>query len=121
MDCGKPAPPMDVTRKLNPLKAAWMLLFATIFWGLSFLTQKALIMTQLKSDPSANTWVLSSLSIIFRFGLAGILLLLWNCRRLRRITWLEFYEGAVLGVVGGLGLLFQMDGVNYTSASTSAF
>ena len=30
-------------------------------------------------------------------------------------------QGIGLGIVGGLGLLFQMDAVNYTSASTAAF
>jgi drug/metabolite transporter (DMT)-like permease len=39
----------------------------------------------------------------------------------RQMTRLEFYEGVMLGVIGGIALLFQMDGVNYTDASTSAF
>ena len=98
-----------------------MLLFATVFWGTSFLTQKALVLAQQKLAPGANTWLLTSLSITFRFGLAAIIVAVWKFRLLRGITKLEIYEGLVLGVIGGLGLLFQMDGVNYTTASTSAF
>src|SRR5687767_5158306 len=102
------------------MKALSMLVLATFFWGTSFILMKALVVLQQELVP-ANTWHLTALSLVLRFGLAGLLLLFWNMRQLRKMTWLEFYEGAGLGVVGGLGLLFQMDGVNHTSASTAAF
>ncbi|MBA4148263.1 MAG: DMT family transporter [Verrucomicrobia bacterium] len=97
-----------------------MLLLATFFWGTSFILMKGLVVLQ-QDLVEASTWHLAALSLILRFGIAGLLLLFWNMRQLRKMTWLEFYEGAGLGVVGGLGLLFQMDGVNHTSASTAAF
>ncbi len=105
----------------EPLKAFCFLLLATICWGLSFLTMKALVLMQQKILPQSSTWFLTALSLIIRFGMAALILLFWNARTLRQITRAELLHGTVLGVVGGIGLLFQMDGVNYTSASTSAF
>lgn len=112
---------MDSVRKKDPLLATWLLLFATVFWGTSFIAMKALVLEQQQLAPGANTWLLSSLSLVFRFGLAAMLLVAWKISVLKRMTWLEFYQGLGLGVVGGIGLLLQMDGVNYTEASTSAF
>jgi drug/metabolite transporter (DMT)-like permease len=40
---------------------------------------------------------------------------------LRGTTRLELWQGAGLGLFGGLGILFQTDGVQHTAASTSAF
>lgn len=102
------------------IKALSMLVLATFFWGTSFILMKALVLRQ-QQMVDASTWHLSALSLILRFGIAAGLLFLWNFRQIRRMTWLEFYEGAGLGVVGGIGLLFQMEGVNHTSASTAAF
>jgi drug/metabolite transporter (DMT)-like permease len=82
---------------------------------------KSLVKAQQQLEPQAGTWLLASLSIIFRFGFAAILLFVWNFSSIKKMTTLEFYEGAGLGIIGGVGLLFQMDGVNYTAASVSAF
>jgi drug/metabolite transporter (DMT)-like permease len=46
---------------------------------------------------------------------------LWSLRTFHGVTRCEFQQGVGLGLVGGIGLLFQMDAVNYTSASTAAF
>src|SRR6185503_7491739 len=69
----------------------------------------------------AGTWFLSSLTVAYRFGLAALVMLLLCLRTLGRMTWLECLEGLVRGVVGATGLRFQMDGLPYTKASTSAF
>ncbi len=103
------------------MKALTMLMIATFFWGSSFIIMKALVLKQQTVVPEASTWHLTALSLILRFGIAGLFILVWSPRQIAKMTRLEFYEGAGLGVVGGLGLLFQMDGVNYTSASTAAF
>jgi drug/metabolite transporter (DMT)-like permease len=47
--------------------------------------------------------------------------LLISARTLPQITWLETWEGLGLGFFASAGLIFQMDGLAYTSASTSAF
>jgi len=98
-----------------------MLLLATVFWGASFVLMKAMGQSQQKILPGAQSWFLSSASLALRFGLAAIALLIWNRRSLIQISRLEICQGAGLGFFGGVGILFQMDGVMHTSASTSAF
>ena len=102
-------------------RAAQMLLLATIFWGVSFPTMKALGMVQEILLPGANSWFVTSLAVTLRFGAAALIMALCAGRTLRQITWLETWQGLGLGFFGGLGILFQMDGLAYTSASTSAF
>jgi drug/metabolite transporter (DMT)-like permease len=110
-----------VRKKKQPLRAAWMLIVATVCWSLSFLSMKALVMTQQTLVPNISTMFLSSLSVIVRFGISSIVLLLFCLPTLKRLTRLEIIQGLGLGIIGGIGLLLQMDGVNYTHGSTSAF
>jgi len=42
-------------------------------------------------------------------------------RTLKNLTAFEVWQGSVLGLFAGIGLVFQMDGLAYTEASTSAF
>jgi drug/metabolite transporter (DMT)-like permease len=105
----------------KPGKAALLLLGATVFWGTSFILTKALADIQRQQAPAANTWLLASLSLVIRFGGGALLTGLWNAGRLRHLTRLELWQGAGLGVFGGVGILLQMDGVMHTEASTCAF
>jgi drug/metabolite transporter (DMT)-like permease len=83
---------------------------------------KALALTQKNLLPQSGSWFFTSLSVAYRFGLAGsLLLLLLGFRQARTLRWLEAEQGIVLALFGGVGILFQMDGLAYTSASTSAF
>ncbi|MBC8003644.1 MAG: DMT family transporter [Opitutaceae bacterium] len=112
---------MSLDRAKQPFKASLWLMLATVFWGLSFLSMKALVMTQEKLLPEGSTWFFASLSIVVRFAVAGLILFFLCLPTLRKLTRLELWQGAGLALFGSIGLLFQMDGVNYTSASTSAF
>ncbi|HEY2328497.1 MAG TPA: DMT family transporter, partial [Verrucomicrobiae bacterium] len=67
------------------------------------------------------SWFFAALSVTYRFGLAGLILLPFAFRQIRTVRRLEIEQGMVLAAFGGLGILFQMDGLAYTSASTSAF
>jgi drug/metabolite transporter (DMT)-like permease len=103
------------------LKALQMLVLATAFWALSFPTMKALALAQQKLLPDAGSWFFTSLGVMYRFGAAGLVLLLFTIRDLGKISRLEVEQGLGLAVFGTSGILFQMDGLAYTSASTSAF
>ena len=96
-------------------------MLATVFWGLSFLSMKALVLAQEKLWPEGSTWFFASLSIVVRFSVAGLILFFLCLPALRKMTRLELWQGSGLAFFGSIGLLFQMDGVNYTAASTSAF
>jgi drug/metabolite transporter (DMT)-like permease len=108
-------------RNLKHAKAVRMLLLATIFWGLSFPVMKALTMLQQQLQPEASGWFISSNGVTVRFGIAALIMAAWCAKTLRAITRLELWQGVGLGAFGTAGIVLQVDGLVYTSASTSAF
>jgi len=103
------------------LKALRMLVVATVFWGLSFPTTKALAVLQQELLPGSSSWFVAALSVVYRFAIATLVLLVFSARSLTQLTRLEFEQGLGLGLFGGIGILLQVDGMAYTSASSSAF
>ena len=102
-------------------RAVGMLILATPCWALSFPVMKALALEQQKLLPDAGTWFFTALGVVIRFGVAGLLLLPLLLRAGQKFSRREMEQGIVLAVFGGAGILFQMDGLAYTAASTSAF
>lgn len=103
------------------LRALQMLVVANVCWALSFPTMKAMAILQQPLLPQSSSWFIASMTIIVRFSLAALVMLVVCWPTLRRLTRLEVWEGVGLGVFASAGLIFQMDGLAYTSASTSAF
>jgi drug/metabolite transporter (DMT)-like permease len=112
---------MFLAKSDKSAKAVAILFFATAFWGASFVAMKALSDCQRQIVPNASTWFVSAMSLLLRFGVAAVVMGLCGVKSVRTITRLEFKQGLGLGLFGGLGILFQMDGVLHTTASTSAF
>ena len=56
------------------------LLFATVLWGLSFPLTKTLLLAQLRLLPGADTWFLSALALVLRFGSAAVVLAVVSLR-----------------------------------------
>jgi drug/metabolite transporter (DMT)-like permease len=110
-----------MTRDAHRLKAIKMLLVANACWGLSFPATKALALTQQTALPGLNSWFIASLCVVYRFGAAAGIMLLLSARTVKTMTRLEMEQGFGLGVFAGAGILLQVDGLAYTSASTSAF
>ncbi len=102
-------------------RACWWLLVATLCWGLSFPLIKTIWLAQTHLVPEAGSVFLASLAAALRFGIAGLLIMLFSWRTLRTLTRAELAQGAGLAFFSGFGILLQMDGLAYTSASTSAF
>jgi drug/metabolite transporter (DMT)-like permease len=102
-------------------KAVRMLILATVFWGVSFPITRALAMLEDAIVPGASTWFYTALNATTRFTGATVIVLLICVRRVGRLTKLELWQGAGLGFFGGVGILFQMDGLAHTDASISAF
>ncbi len=98
-----------------------MLILATVFWGLSFPVMKTIGLLQQQLLPGSSSWFGTALANCLRFGFASAVMALFCHKTIRQITRNELWLGAGLGFFGGIGLIFQMDGLNYTSASTSAF
>jgi drug/metabolite transporter (DMT)-like permease len=113
----------NARRPISPhhARAVRLLATATLFWGLSFPVMKSIGALQSQLLPEVSTWFTTSLVVIARFAISAIIIGIVAARTLSRLTRLEILQGAGLGFFGGIGLIFQMDGLNYTSASTSAF
>jgi drug/metabolite transporter (DMT)-like permease len=102
-------------------KAVGMLILATPCWGLSFPVMRALALEQEKLLPHTSSWFFTSLGTAIRFSVAGIFLLPFLFVTRKKISRREWEQGVGLAVFGASGILFQMDGLAYTQASTSAF
>jgi drug/metabolite transporter (DMT)-like permease len=98
-----------------------MLLLANFYWGLSFPVIKAVSLLHLRLLPQAGTWFSAIYCIAPRFVLSVIFMALWYRGRLWRPTRGEIRQGCLIGLFAAGGMLLQNDGLQFTSASTSAF
>jgi drug/metabolite transporter (DMT)-like permease len=106
----------------NPHRQALlMLLLANLFWGLSFPLIKAMAFAHQQLVPGSSSWFITAYTVAPRFLIATAVLLLLLAPQLRTFMRLEFKQGALLGLTAGTGMLFQNDGIQFTSASVSAF
>src|ERR1051326_4373703 len=107
----------------DPLRrqAARFLFLATLFWGVSFPVMKGIGILHQRLLPSEGSWFAASSAVAVRFGSAAVITLVWSWRTLPQFTRLELWQGLGLGAFAGLGMVFQVDGLVYTSASASAF
>ena len=102
-------------------QALLMLVVANLFWGLSFPLIKAIALVHAQVLPGGGTWFITACTVAPRFLLASLVLLAVLRRSLGTFTRLEVGQGALLGLATGAGMLFQNDGLQFTSASVSAF
>ena len=97
------------------------LVLATVFWAVSFPVVKGMSHIQAQLLPDSGNWFVTTMSVGPRFLLAALCLFLWAPRMIRGMTRPELHQGLLLGAANALGMLFQVDGLQFTSASTSAF
>jgi drug/metabolite transporter (DMT)-like permease len=106
----------------NPHRQALlMLLLANFFWGLSFPVIKAMVFAHQQLLPASSSWFITAYTVAPRFLLAAAVLVGLLRSQLRTFTRLECKQGALIGLTAGAGMLFQNDGIQFTSASVSAF
>lgn len=98
-----------------------MLLLANLLWGLSFPLIKAMVQAHQLAVPASGTWFITAYTVAPRFLIATLVLLVLLRSKLRAFTGLEIKQGVLIGVTAGAGMLFQNDGLQFTSASVSAF
>jgi drug/metabolite transporter (DMT)-like permease len=97
------------------------LALACLFWGLSFPASKALTFLYLKDIPDEPSWFAVGLQGALRFGIAGMIMVILSWRTISSLKRGEITQGVWLGLFGGAGMIFQIDGLAYTPASTSSF
>jgi drug/metabolite transporter (DMT)-like permease len=100
------------------MSAVSALLAACIFWGIGFPISKALTMGVEASGHGISSWFMAAYLIGARFLVAAIVI---AAASRTRPTRRELAQGAALGIVTGVGMLFQLDGLQYTEVSTNAF
>jgi len=107
--------PVNARHRLRPLFA---LVCTCALWGLSFPVMKVLGLHVSARAPGISTWFVSATTVVLRFGCGAFVLAFSG---LLRPTARELKQGLALGVFSGIGMLLQMDALNFSSASTSAF
>jgi drug/metabolite transporter (DMT)-like permease len=110
--------PQARTRRRTAIVA---LLFTTVLWGLSFPLGKAVTLLHRSLDPEASGWFVTVSTIWPRFAMAALLLAPFAGGSLVRLRRGELVQGLGLAAFMSAGLLLQMDGLQHTTASTSAF
>ena len=102
-------------------RAVFMLVLATLYWGLSFPVIKTITSLNRAFFPASGSWFVAAMAVAPRFLLSALILLAFRRRGEGRVTRLELRQGAILGAFAAAGSLLQTDGLQYTDASTSAF
>ncbi|NLX86040.1 MAG: DMT family transporter, partial [Clostridiales bacterium] len=92
------------------LKADLALLSVVIVWGSTFVLTKDAI-------QHIETYNF----LMLRFGIAVLMLLLFSIKKLPGLDRVTIKNGAILGLLLFIGYAFQTVGLNYTTASNSAF
>jgi drug/metabolite transporter (DMT)-like permease len=107
---------------MNPSRAAvWRLILATMAWGLSFPTAKAIMLAQALAVPGRSGVFHAGLVLWVRMIFAALLMGLIFWRHVRGLRGSEIRQGVELGLYGGVGMLLQTDAQHVIPASTSAF
>lgn len=91
-------------------RAEFYLLSITIIWGSTFILTKQVL-------GSASPFVY----IALRFAIASVLFVLLFFKRLKSIPKSALVKGSILGLLLSAGFVLQTLGLQYTSASKSAF
>ncbi len=102
-------------------RAIVLLTVATLVWGVSFPLIKSLGQLQQLLIPGGGGWLVTACTVAPRFLLAGAALAVFCGWTRGRPTGGELRQGLGLALFLGLGLLLQVDGMQYTAASVSAF
>lgn len=101
--------------------ALLMLLLTNFLWGFSFPLLKAIALQHERLVPGSGNWFVTAMSLAPRFLLGAAFMLAVSWGQLRHATAAERRQGLLLGCAAALGMLFQIDGLQTISASTSAF
>lgn len=103
------------------LRALLMLIVANFFWGLSFPLIKAILLLHAQLQPGVDRWFSTLYTVGPRFLIAVVIMAGLRPRDCWRARPREWRQGIILGLFAAVGMLLQNDGLQFTSASTSAF
>ncbi|MES2642347.1 MAG: DMT family transporter [Myxococcota bacterium] len=102
-------------------RAVALLALTAFLWAISFPLIRVLSLAQHQHSPEISSWFVSSVIVTSRFLLGGLVVALLSPRSLQAITRSEWSQGLGLGLLCGISILWQVDGLSYSPASVSAF
>lgn len=93
----------------------------TVFTGGSFVLFKASVLSQLPFATGESTWFIAAHNLVPRFALGTLCLIAWFRGRVLRLTRTEWKQAVFMAVMSFLGCMLQTDGLQRTTAATTAF
>lgn len=108
------------SRSLHP-QALLGLVLCNGLWALSFPLVKGIVFAHAQVLPGSSSWFVTACAIAPRFVLATAVLAVILGRGLADLRRSEIKQGMLIGLCASGGMLFQNDGLQFTSASASAF
>ncbi|MDB6126151.1 MAG: protein of unknown function transrane [Verrucomicrobia bacterium] len=112
---------MKTTTPAQHREAIWMLVVANALWGVSFPLIKAMAMLQTRLVPGSSSWFITATTLVPRFAIGAVVIAVLCLGIVRTLTRSEWRQGIGLGLFAVTGMTLQNDGLQFTSASTSAF
>ena len=110
---------------MNPRARHWttlsVLAVSTVFSGGSFVLAKASVLAQLPFASGESTWFIAAANLAPRFGIGVLALLALYRSRVLQLTRLEWNQAIFMAVASFSGCMLQTDGLQRTSAATTAF
>ena len=110
---------------MNPPARHWtalgVLAGITATTGVSFVLFKASVLAQLPFAQGESTWFISAHNLVPRFLLGALLLCVIYRGRVFQLTRSEWRQAMFLATTSFSGCLLQNDGIQRTSAATTAF
>lgn len=110
---------------MNPAKKHWqavlVLSLCSVVTGASFVLTKASIQTQLPLVTGESTWFVAAQNMVPRFAIGVLMLTVLHGWGVFRLTAQEWRQAAFMAVCSAGGCLFQTDGMQFTTASVTAF
>jgi drug/metabolite transporter (DMT)-like permease len=102
-------------------QAVLVLSLSSVVTGASFVLTKASMQAQLPLVPGESTWFVAAQNMWPRFLIGVLMLIALHGRGVLRLTAREWRQAAFLAVCSAGGCLFQTDGMQFTTASVTAF
>ena len=93
----------------------------TMFTGGSFVLFKASVLSQLPFAAGESTWFIAAHNLVPRFLLGVLCLLAWYRGRVLHLTRVEWTQAVFMAVTSVAGCMLQTDGLQRTTAATTAF
>lgn len=110
---------------MNDARRHWLavafMTLGTFTTGVGFVLTKASMAVQLELVPRESTWFVAAQNMVPRFLTGLLMLLALGGRDVVRLTAAEWRQAAFLALTSTCGCLLQMDGLQFTTASVTAF